>query len=346
MYAIFANFQYYSAMKTTTTEQRLRLLLDDGSSFTLQELQTRLRVGERQVRRLLEQLESSGLTLRRRQQGRQKYFYLDEQDQRTALPDLSLSQAELRSLTLAVKASKAMLAGTPHAEPLQRVFNHLLERVEPLAYVFDVADQLQAWQFENEVSDQIALDNFSLLDRAITDRCSVRIDYTKGSSGEVSQGRRIDPYFLAKRGRAWMVIGHCHQKQEMRNFALVRISRVEVCDPEREDAIFTIPEDFVADEYFRGALGAINSGTCYELRLLVEPEKARYFQDRTYHPTQLLEEECPDGRIIVSYELEGFEEMRSFCQGWGTGITVLDPPELRERLYQEAQVIANRYRPA
>lgn len=333
-------------MKTTTTEQHLRLLLDDGSIFTLKELQTHLQVGERQVRRLLEQLEASGITLRRKQQGRYKYFYLDEQDQRTALPDLRFSQAELRSLTLAVKASKALLAGTPHAEPLHSVFDRLLKRVEPLAYVFDVADQLQAWQFENEVSDQIALDNFSLLNRAITNRCSVRIDYTKGSSGEVSKGRRIDPYFLAKRGRAWMVIGHCHQKQEMRNFALVRISQVEVCDPETEDAIFTIPKDFVADEYFRGALGAINSGTCYELRLLVEPKKARYFQDRTYHPTQLIEEEHSDGRLVVSYELEGFEEMRSFCQGWGTGVTVLDPPELRERLFQEAQVIADRYKSA
>jgi predicted DNA-binding transcriptional regulator YafY len=35
--------------------------------------------------------------------------------------------------------------------------------------------------------------------------------------------------------------------------------------------------------------------------------------------------------------------MRSFCQSWGTGITVLAPAELRERLRQEAEELVARY---
>lgn len=332
-------------MKTTTNIQRLHLLLDDGTHFTLQQLQDCLDLSERQVRRLLEQLEQSGVTIRHQYEGRHKYFYVDEQDQRTTLPDLRFSQAELRSLTLAVKASQAMLAGTPHAEQLLRIFDKLLEQVDPVAYVFDVEDQLKEWQFDNEVADQIAMDNFRLIDQAITERYSVRIDYTTGNSQKTSEGRKIDPYFFAKRGRSWMVIGYCHQRKAMRNFALVRINRVVKCDPAQEKAYFSIPEDFVAEEYFRGALGAINSDICYELRLLVEPEKSLYFRNRAYHSSQIIEEEQDDGRLVVSYELEGFEEMRSFCQGWGTGVTVLDPPELRERLYKDAQELVDRYCP-
>ena len=330
-------------MKTTTNAQRLHLLLDSGRAFTLKELQAHLQVGERQIRRLLDQLEASGVTLHCRQEGRYKSFYIDEQDQRTTLSDLHFSQAELRSLTLAVKASQTVLAGTPHTGPLHSVFDKLLERVTLAAYSFDTQDQLNEWHFEEEEADQIAQDNFRCVEKCITERRSVYIDYTTASSQQASADRKIDPYVITKRGRSWMVVGYCHKRKGLRNFALIRVSRAVPCDPEQEKAYFTIPEDFVAEEHFRGALGAINSDTCYVLRLLVEPEKARYFQDRTYHPSQTIEEEHSDGRLVVSYELEGFEEMRSFCQGWGTGITVLDPSKLRERLLQEAKVVAERY---
>ena len=331
-------------MKAISNVERLRVLLDDGRQLTLQQMQQQIGISERQVRRLLKHFGQAGITLRHEYRDGRKYFFLNEQDQRTALPNLRFSQSELRSLTVAVKASRAMLAGTPHAEPLQSVFSKLLEQVDPVAYVFDVEDQLQAWQFDSDVPDQIALDNFRGLDRAIAERRSVRIDYTTGGSGQTSQGRMIDPYFLAKRGRAWMVIGYCHQKRDMRNFALVRISRTEICDPAQDDIIFTIPEDFVPEEYFRGAFGAINSDTVYEVRMLIEPDKAFAFRDRKYHATQVIEEERSDGRLVIFLQMESFEEMRSFVQGWGTGVTVLDPPELRERLGQEAQELVERYR--
>ena len=147
-----------------------------------------------------------------------------------------------------------------------------------------------------------------------------------------------------------MVTGYCHQRKALRNFAMVRISQVEVCDPDKEDAIYTIPEDFVPEEYFQGAFGAINSDTSYQVRLLVEPSKAFAFRDRKYHATQKIEaaadaEERPDGRIVIFLQMEGFEEIRSFVQSWGVGVTVLSPPELRERLYEEAEALAGRYRP-
>ena len=331
-------------MKTTTKHEHLRRLLDDGRSLTLQQMQEQLQVSERHVRRLLDELRQSGLVVRHEHRGGYKHFCLDAEHQRTALPNPEFTQAELRSLTLATKAGQALLAGTPHAEPLQSVSDKLLAWVGPVAYVFDVEDQWQAWQFESAVPDRIALDNFHKLDQAIAERCSVRIDYTTGGTGQVSAGRKIDPYFLAKRGRSWMVIGRCHQKQALRNFALVRISRVVLCDSAHENAIFTLPESFVAEEYFRGAFGSINSDTLYDVRLLIEPGKAFAFRDRKYHATQRIEEERPDGRLVVYMQMEGFEEIRSFVQGWGVGVTVLDPPELRERLYQEAQELAGRYR--
>jgi predicted DNA-binding transcriptional regulator YafY len=330
-------------MPATNPTEQLRRLLDAGHQLSLMQLQTKLNIGERQVRRLLRQLQSEGLPVHEHREGRHKLFSLSADRQQVDLPDLRFDQAELRALAVAAKASRAVLVGTPHAAALSRAFEKLLERARPVAYIFDLEEPLQEWHFEENDPDQMSEECFRQLETAMDERRSVRIDYQKAQDQSVSLGRKIDPYFFAKRGRAWLVIAWCHQRKGLRNFAIMGMKRVVFCNPDEENAFFDPPADLSPDNYFRGSLGAINSGACYELRLLVEPEKALYFHQRKYHPTQQVETVRPDGRLVVSFELEGFEEMRSFCQGWGVGITVLDPPELRRRLMEEAAELVRRY---
>jgi hypothetical protein len=46
---------------------------------------------------------------------------------------------------------------------------------------------------------------------------------------------------------------------------------------------------------------------------------------------------------VVSYDVAGLEEIRSFVQSWGVGVTVLEPKELVERIRGEAVEIGKRY---
>lgn len=327
-----------------TNLEKLRLLFDDGSEHSYRSLTKKLSLTDRQVRRLIGQLKNSGVEVKEMRRGKEKIFSVLQQHQRVRLTELDLTQEELKALTLSVKASRAMLAGTPHFEPLSSVFDKLLEKANPLAYIFDLEEQLREWYFENSSQDNIALDTFRLLEKAMEEKLSVKIDYRTANTGEVSYARKLDPYFITRRGRAWMLVAYCHKRRDMRNFALARISKVDLCNPEKEIAYFDLKAGFDPHEYFRGAFSAINSDTCYELRILVEPEKAVYFKDRKYHPTQIIEEERMDDSLVVSFEIEGFEEMRSFCQSWGRGITVLEPLELRQRLLEEATDLLQRYK--
>lgn len=330
-------------MHPITPDEHLRRLLDAGETLSYQQAQEKLQVGERQVRRILNQLREDGLPILEHREGSTKVFYLSAERQRMAVPDLRFDAAELRALAVAAKASRSVLVGTPHAEALNRAFGKLLEQARPITYIFDLEDSMQEWHFEDNAADQIALDCFRELEAAMDERRSVRIDYLTAKDRRASSGRKIDPYFFAKRNRAWLLVAYCHERKDIRNFALTRIGRVVPCDDSRESAFFSVPADFRPEDFFRASLGAITSGECFELRLLAEPDKAIHFRERLYHPTQLIEEERPDGRLVVSYELEGFEEMRSFCQGWGVGITVLAPDVLRERLREEAEILRGRY---
>jgi predicted DNA-binding transcriptional regulator YafY len=317
----------------------LRRLLDSGEPFSLHQLQEELRMSERQVRRIIGQLRGEGAPVLERRVGRQKQFYLPVDRQQVTLTDLRFDGAELRALAIAAKASRSLLSDTPHAPALTRAFDKLLEQARPVTYLFDFDEPNQAWHFAENPPDLIRAECFQLLETAIDQHQVVCIDYFTARDHRLTQGRKINPYCFAKRGRAWLLIAYCHQKKALRNFSLTRISSV---DPVA-DEYFDVQNDFVAEDYFQASLGAINSGVCEELRLLVEADRAIYFRERQYHPTQLIEEQQADGRLVVSYELEGFEEMRSFCQAWGVGITVLAPASLRERLYQEAQSLVKRY---
>lgn len=329
-------------MKLTPDEQLCRLL-DTGEVVTYARIRQTLRISERQIRRVIGRLRDGGLPIRERREGSMKLFFLPAERQRVAVPDLQFDSAELRALAVAAKASRSVLAGTPHAEPLGRAFEKLLDRARPVAYVFDPDEPMQEWHFDDNVPDAISMDCFRQLEAAMDDRRSVRIDYLTAKDHRVSKDRKIDPYFFAKRNRVWLLVAYCHQRRKPLSFALTRVSRVVPCDDAVEPAFFSVPDDLNPDQFFRASLGAFTSGECYELRLLVEPRQALHFRERLYHPTQQIEEERPDGRLVVSYELEGFEEMRSFCQGWGVGVTVLAPESLRERLREEARTLAARY---
>ncbi|WP_019991493.1 helix-turn-helix transcriptional regulator [Rudanella lutea] len=327
-------------MLTHPPAEQLRRLLDTGESFSLQQLQQLLDLGDRQIRRLLDQLRQSGIPIEEHRQGKHKRVSLPTDRQRVPVPDLRFDTEELRALAIAAKASRAVLVGTPHVAALKRAFDKLLEHARPVTYVFDLDEPMQEWHFAEDPTDQFALDCFRAIEGAMDERQSVRIDYLTAKDNRRSVGRKVDPYCFIKRGRAWILVAFCHKRQKPINFSMTRVSRVELCP----DAYFDMDRDFDAEQFFRASLGAINDGECYLLQLLVEPDKALFFRERQYHPTQLIEEERPDGRLVVSYELEGFEEMRSFCQGWGVGITVLTPDLLRERLRDEAKILLERYR--
>lgn len=326
-------------MNSHTRRQWICRQLHAGQLLTIDAIQRQKGISLRQIRRIFRQLKQEGLEITERWHGRVKVFSLPTHQQQVTLSDLAFDPDELRALTIATKASQSVLVDTPHAPALQRAFAKLLERVRPVSYVFDVDEPLQEWHFDDQPTDHIAAPCFRQIETAMDERQSILVDYQRGKDGQVSVGRKLNPYFFAKRDRTWLLIAYCHQRREVRTFALSRISRVAACP----DSYFELPADFSPEHYFRSSLGAITAGECYDLRLLVEPEKSLFFRKRTYHPTQLIEEELPDGRLVVSFELEGLEEMRSFCQSWGTGITVLSPDVLRERLLTDATTLVERY---
>ena len=334
-----------SATSSSDLSKAARLIsgwLNSGEELPYAEMRQRLGLSQKQVGRAIDELRRHGIPVRSR--GRTRTFFIPEDLRRTPYRVIELSEEEIVALSVAAQASVSVLEPTPLAAPLSSAFDSLLSSIGRQPISFDVESQRRQWHFGGAHSVPLNADIFRTLWQAILDRQSVRIDYYSARARRETRGRKVDPYTLAVRAGSWMLVAYCHQERGVRDFSLPDISGAVPCDPATDPRSFFEPrEDFDIEAHFRDRFNAI-PGELREVRLLVEPDRARYFRRKIYHSTQRIEKEHPDGRIVVSYRIAGLEDIRSWVQSWGTGVTVLEPEELREIIRGQAEEIVERYR--
>jgi predicted DNA-binding transcriptional regulator YafY len=322
--------------------------LRQGHRLTQAEAARRLDVSKRHVRRLARRLiEEDGAPVKRARSGpgAERAYYLSGRDLASEGPFRRLSERQTLALLVAAEAARPTLRPTPLAGPLETVGQRLAERLAPHVASFDPEVQPERWHFDSAAASSFDPDVFEVLQQAIRDQRSVRMKYTTASTGERHERRRIDPLLLAAAGSSWLVVAYCHKRDGVRDFALAGIERVWPCDPTEETGSvhFDPPEDFDAELHFKGRFSAMSGEKTHVVRLLAEPEAARYFERKKYHPTQQIEEKRPDGRVVVSFEASSLKEVGAFVRSWGTGVQVLAPDELACRVAEEARAVARRY---
>jgi predicted DNA-binding transcriptional regulator YafY len=135
----------------------------------------------------------------------------------------------------------------------------------------------------------------------------------------------------------WHLVAYCHLRRHMRDFALSRISEVEV-----QDETFDIRSDFNVGEYFRSSFGLYKGGVKREVSIRFTPGKAKWVKGQIWHRDQKLKE-LKDGSIELSFEVAGFSEIMREVLKYGDGVEVVKPKDLRELVIQEAKNIVRTY---
>jgi proteasome accessory factor B len=90
-------------------------------------------------------------------------------------------------------------------------------------------------------------DNVAVLEPAIRFRKRVTFSYTAAGNG-VKTKREVDPYALAYREGAWVLVGWCHLRKEIRSFRVDRITDA-VMAPKPKSPDFERPEAFDVRTY-------------------------------------------------------------------------------------------------
>ena len=317
---------------------QLLSLLRDGHALTQAEITERLPItSKRQARRALRKLEEAGIPLETGRRGREKEFCLPPEEWQTRL-QLDLTEREALALLLAAWAAESGVGPAPLKDALTEAAQGLADGLPASVASFEPGLLLEHLHFGEAGSVQVSPGVFTALVEALSNRRSVEIDYYSASSDRRYEGRRVDPWGLAVRGDAWLCVADDERSGELRDFNLARIEDVRPTDPESRGGEYQIPDDFDLEIYFIDRFESLADEEVYEVRLLVEPEVVPYFESKRYHRTQQIhEEEADGGRAVVSFEVAGLEEIASFVRSWGPDVKVLRPPELAERIAEEAR---------
>ncbi|MCF8011806.1 MAG: WYL domain-containing protein [Clostridiales bacterium] len=180
---------------------------------------------------------------------------------------------------------------------------------------------------------------FTKLVNALKDCCRVKIKYYAAYSGQVSE-RVVEPYGLICKRQNWYLVGYCLKRQDTRVFRVDQLENVISYTGET----FNYPEDFSLQNYMAHSWGVINDGETCKVKLKFSSHVAFRIKKIIYHPSQVIEEELDDRSIIVSFNVCGIDEMKTWIVQWGDAVEVLDPGWLREDMCKWAEQVLNTYR--
>ncbi len=261
------------------------------------------------------------------------------------MPSPRITKAEARNLKLVIEASP--LAKQPR---FSNSLKSVLERLHPslAKYIEKTLEEKEAdtlheaeadYLQSNSVSIQLKSDGFhtesdayfDILEKALLTRKAVRASYLSGGKTE-SIEHLLHPYAIFFRKDDWYLEARSNLSEHASlTFKILRFQRIELTEETFEPpADFSLSEDLASRwELFSG------EPICVTLKIAAH--KAYLVTEKERHRSQEIIEQCPDGAVIVRYEVpkEGFI---FWVLSLGDAVEVLDPPEFRA----ESQEIVNR----
>lgn len=136
----------------------------------------------------------------------------------------------------------------------------------------------------------------------------------------------IEPYFLKEFKRRWYLYGYKGDADGPHMMALDRMIDVDIIPEE-----FTMPEEFLAEDYFRGIYGTrVYPNMKREMvKLKVYGTQVQYFRSLPLHSSQK-EVETNDKYSIFTYFITPDYDFKQDVLSFGDKVEVLEPKELRE----------------
>ncbi|HEX2467183.1 MAG TPA: WYL domain-containing protein [Solirubrobacterales bacterium] len=258
------------------------------------------------------------------------------------LPAIEFTDSELAALRTALGLLDGEFA---YAEPLRLALQQVSwGRPSPLAEddstPIDV--KLSPPGGGRELSQRLAK-----IETAISRRKTIEFSYYSLQRDEVSD-RKVDPYHLVFRNRQFYLIGHSHEREDVRVFRLSRI-RGKVSYATKAEHDFSAPEDFDRRDYASRAdwqMGEIEGTAKVFVR-----ERIAWLVERDFGTYGTLRKakrsDGVSGRgSIYETEYASARQLVSWVLGWRENATLLEPKELAREASQRLKLMRERHRGA
>ncbi|WP_394774336.1 helix-turn-helix transcriptional regulator [Flavobacterium sp.] len=261
-----------------------------------------------------------------------KYYKYD--DDEFTITDIPLTETDMNVLTETVsmlKQFKDFSLFSDVSDILQRLEDKIYaekSHTKPVIYL-EKNEELKGLHYLDEVY------------QAIIKKIVLVISYKSFKSIEETKFH-FHPFILKEFNNRWFLIGKKKDSAPITNLALDRIIGI--------DYDFNMPyleEDFDADLFYQNVIGVtVNSGLApRRIELWIDSTNAPYVLTKPLHHSQRVITENEDKSIIVHLFISPNYEMERILLGFGDGIEILRPENLRNRMKKILKQAILRYEP-
>ena len=295
-------------------------LVRQGALPTAEGLAERFGVAARTVYRDLAYLRDQlGAPLvYRRSNGAGGYLYGDEA---YVLPANFIKRGEMVGLLLA-----GGLAESTPGQPGRAAVSGLLHRLREMLgedELLVVEDEISAFDYAARRIHRVATATVEAAASALRRRRRVALDHYETTSGRW-RSLEFETYNVVHLDTTWHVLGREVSGDERIALNLARVKGLR-----ETDASYSIPADFDIGAALEDAFGFRLGGPEYRVSLEFSGEAARLVAEREWHPGQRLAFRC-DGGVKLTLRTADLGELARWLAGFGGGVRIVAPDELRE----------------
>ena len=181
-------------------------------------------------------------------------------------------------------------------------------------------------------------DIYATIEAATRHRKRVTLKYQAAATGMVST-RDLDPYALIYREGAWLAVGWCHLRQEVRSFRVDRIHEA-VMAPKPKSPDFERPADFDVKSYAQRSPWTFTTDPPEEVQLSLAPEAAE-IGNEDFGLTAVKRVE--GDRTLVTFDCGNLEFAATRLLAAKGAIQLERGDRLRARIHEELDAIEAHY---
>ncbi len=272
---------------------------------------------------------------------------------RFKMPEVRLTRDEISALVLAASVAHAMPGGTypkivdlalkklafdlPELPDTPTEFPRPAHNAPTVLVHFPEAQRRLASAAQQSPRPELG-EIYATLEAATRLRKRVTLTYQAATNGLVSR-RDLDPYAMVYREGAWLVVGWCHLRQEVRSFRVDRIHEAQMA-PKPKSPDFERPADFDVKAYATRSPWTFTTEAPEEVQLALSAEAAEVANE-DFGPSAVKRQ---DGdRTLITFDCANPEFAVSRVLASKGAIHVTRGDRLRARIAAELGAIDQLY---
>jgi predicted DNA-binding transcriptional regulator YafY len=169
-----------------------------------------------------------------------------------------------------------------------------------------------------------------IMQQAVVEERVIFLRYHSFSPDEITE-RKVEPHGLTYYGNDWHLVAYCRLREAMRDFRASRILDAELL-PE----VFECLAEF---EWF--ANDPVGQHEYTEVRVWLDKSVVPWAREQVGYGFE--REEQGEGGSMFIFEIRDMKRLLPWIMSWGASARVISPPEVAERLADEASAMVARY---